>query len=112
MALAAADKGKLLLAANERSGTVSIVDIPGRRVIGEFPVGKHVSDLVAVPGVENAASEAFRCADSAADELKLLFRRGNQIAVGDSLSVGSFPVSVCVDRDGKRGTWHRFGRDD
>ncbi len=103
VALAAADKGKLLLAANERSGTVSIVDIPGRRVIGEFPVGKHLSDLVAVPGAENAASEAFLCADSAADELKLLLRRGNEIAVGDSLSVGSFPVSVCVDREGKRG---------
>jgi DNA-binding beta-propeller fold protein YncE/mono/diheme cytochrome c family protein len=103
VALAAADKGKLLLAANERSGTVSIVDIPGRKVIGEFPVGKHLSDLVAVPGVENAASEAFLCADSAADELKLLFRRGNEIAVGDSLSVGSFPVSVCVDSEGRRG---------
>ena len=92
-----------MLVANERSGTVSIVDIPGRKVIREFPVGKHLSDLVAVPDVENAAPEAFLCADSAADELRLLLRRGNEIAVGDSLSVGSFPVSVCVDSEGKRG---------
>jgi YVTN family beta-propeller protein len=100
-ALVLADNGKLVLAANERSGTVSIVDLAARKVVAECPVGKRLSDLVLVPTPENSGADLLLCTDSGANELKLLVRRGSDVTVADSLPVGSDPVSVRVDKEGK-----------
>jgi cytochrome c peroxidase len=99
VALAFADKGKLLLAANERSGSISIVELPAHHVVAERPVGKRLSDLVAVGGA--GADELFLCTDSAADELHLLSRRGTDLKPIDSLHLSVFPASVRVDKEGR-----------
>ena len=101
VALALADQDRLLLTANERSGSISIVDLPAHRVVAECPVGKRLSDLVAAPALNDARAEAFLCTDSAAGELKLLIRREREIAVADSLAVAASPMSVRVDAEGK-----------
>ena len=38
--------GEKLLVANERSGSVSVVDLTGRRIVGEQTVGQALSDLM------------------------------------------------------------------
>jgi DNA-binding beta-propeller fold protein YncE len=100
IALAFADGGKLLLTANERSGTVCIVDLYTRRVEVESPIGRHLSDLVAVAGL--GADELFLCTDSDADTLHLLARHGMELTIVDSLKVGTFPASVRLSEDGRR----------
>src|SRR5215213_1871921 len=40
--------GKMLCVANQRSGTVSLVDLPGRRVVAEVPVGGRLTALAAL----------------------------------------------------------------
>ena len=50
VALALADQGTLLLVANQRSGTVSLIDLKARRVAAEVPIGQTLTDLVAVSG--------------------------------------------------------------
>src|SRR5262249_11692541 len=99
VALAFADKGKLLLTANERSGTISFLELPAHRVVGECPVGQRLSDLVAVGGA--GADSLFLCTDSATDELHLLARKGTELKPIDSLRLGAFPVSVRVDSEGR-----------
>ena len=102
IALALADQGKLLLVANERSGTVSIVDVAARRVRAECPIGKRLSDLIAVPALGPSTSELFLCTDSGTGELKLLMRHGDDLNVVDSSAVGPFPSSVCIGQHSQR----------
>jgi cytochrome c peroxidase len=100
IALAFADNGRLLLAANERSGSISIVQMSPPRVVAECPIGKHLSDLVAVRGSGN--NELFLCTDSEADRLYLLARQGTELKVIDSLKVGAFPASVSASKNGRQ----------
>lgn len=98
IALALADDGKLLLAANQRSGTVSLVDLATRHVVGETSIGKQLSDLVSLPGHQ----DSFLCTDSESHELCLLARHGHEISIVDRLRVSPYPVSVRVDKTGNR----------
>jgi cytochrome c peroxidase len=105
IAMALADEGKLLLAANERSGSISVVDLQARRVVAEWPVGHHLSGLIAVVGAVpsgQGGDELFLCTDAAAHELLLLGRRGTELKILDSTRVSPFPSSVCGDREGHR----------
>jgi YVTN family beta-propeller protein len=102
VALALADGGRLLLAANERSGTISIVDLTARRVTAEFPIGKQPSDLVAIAAPSADGRELFVCTDAAAGRLYLLARVKDNFKIIDSLGVSAYPASVCVDKDGRR----------
>src|SRR5689334_19479894 len=43
------DDGRTLCVGNQRSGTVSLVDVPRARILGETAVGKHLADLVVTP---------------------------------------------------------------
>jgi YVTN family beta-propeller protein len=97
IAMALADRGTTLLAANERSGTVSIVDLKTGRVLAEAPVGKALSDLVPLCGTLEGY---FLVTDSAASQLYLLSRLGLEIRIIDSIPVSPFPASVCCDASG------------
>jgi YVTN family beta-propeller protein len=100
VALALAERGSLLLSANQRSGTVSIVDLKAAHVVAEVPIGKAPSDLVAVSGPDEGY---FLVTDWATNQLHLLLlRRGGELTVVDSLQVSPFPASVCCDTNGKR----------
>jgi DNA-binding beta-propeller fold protein YncE/cytochrome c553 len=98
VALAFADHGNLVLTANERSGTVSLIDMTTRRIVAEQAIGSRLSDLVAVPG----SDELFLTTDAAGNKLRLLVRRGTELKVVDSLGVAAFPVSVRIDQAGKK----------
>lgn len=104
IALALADQGKLLLAANQRSGTVSIVDLSAQRVVGESSIGKELSDLVSLPGLASASGhvDRFLCTDSETHELYLLARHGDDVTIVDRLRVSSYPVSVRLDKTAGR----------
>src|SRR4051794_28121444 len=61
-ALVLVDGGRLLLAANGRSGSISVIDPAARRLVAEHDVGKGLADLASLPGgshlvaVDRAAS--------------------------------------------------------
>ncbi len=99
VALALADQGTLLLVANQRSGTVSVIDLKTRRVAAEVSIGQTLTDLVAVPG--NAKGE-FLATDGTKHTLHLIRQRGSELTVAESLPVSPFPVSVRCDAAGKR----------
>jgi YVTN family beta-propeller protein len=99
VALALADQGTQLLVANQRSGTVSLIDLKSRRVVAELPIGRTLTDLVAVPG---KGKGAFLVTDGATHKLHLLRQRGSKLSVAESLAVSPFPASVRCDADGRR----------
>jgi YVTN family beta-propeller protein len=99
VALALADQGTLLLVANQRSGTVSLIDLKTRHVAAEVPIGQTLTDLVAVPG---KAKGEFLATDGATHKLHLIRERGSELTVAESLAVSPFPVSVRCDAAGKR----------
>jgi cytochrome c553 len=99
VALALADKGRVLLVANERSGTISAVDLKARHFLTEFPIGKRLSDLTAVNGNE---AGRFLVTDLATNKLCLLVWRDGRLTIADSVDVSPFPVSVRSDAGGTR----------
>jgi cytochrome c peroxidase len=98
VALALADDGRLLLAANQRSGSVSLIDLTRGSVAAEVPIGQSLTDLVAVPN----AGDAFLAADFKTHQLLLLTRSGIDINVVKRLSVSPCPVSVKTNEEGTR----------
>src|SRR5262245_41616687 len=42
-------ESKLLAVANQRSGSISIVDIENRQVLSEAPVGERLADVAGLP---------------------------------------------------------------
>src|SRR4051794_25531366 len=49
VALALADDGKWLFTANQRGGSVSVIDTAAGRTVNEVAVGGQLADLVATP---------------------------------------------------------------
>jgi YVTN family beta-propeller protein len=99
VALLLADGGKRLFVANQRSGTLSVIDIAGRRVTAEVPVGRRLSDLTATPD-----GRTLLATDEEAHELIVLSRRdaASDPDVSRRIPVHAFPVSVQVAADGSR----------
>ena len=50
VALAIADGGKTILAANRRSGSISVIDAASRSVVAEHDVGRGLAGLAVLPG--------------------------------------------------------------
>jgi len=97
VALVLADEGQTLLAANRRAGTISLVDVPPVRVVGEVAVGKSLSALAALPG-----GSFLLATDEAAHELLLIHRHEYTLNVVSRLPVAAYPVSLHVSSDGKQ----------
>ena len=97
VALVLLDDGKLLLTANRRSGSISVIDTAAGRVIDEIPVGKKLSDLVAVPG-----RNLLLATDEEAHEVILIARAGRALTVAGRVPVAAYPVSIAVSPDGTR----------
>ncbi len=97
VALVVADDGKWLFAANQRAGSVSVIDAPAARLRDEVAVGGRPSDLVATPDGRHLLA-----ADEEAHELVLLARRGPRLEPAGRLRVAPYPVAVAVARDGSR----------
>lgn len=97
VALALADDGKLLFVANQRRGSVSVIDTVSLKVASEIPIGRTVSDLVITPN-----GKYVLAVDNQPGELVVLRRQGARLEASLRAPVAPFPVSVCVTSDGTR----------
>ena len=106
VALAIVDGGKTLLAANGRSGSLSVVDTATRRVVAEHDVGRGLADLAVLPDGRHLLA-----VDRAAGELLLLEHRDRSLRVVGRIAVGPDPVRVVVPAGGSScvvaSTWPR-----
>jgi YVTN family beta-propeller protein len=98
VAMVLADDGKIVLVANRRSGSVSVVDPGAATVVAEVPVGKNLSDLV---GLNGSGAGYFVASDWTTHQLHLLSLRGRTLKVVESLSVSPYPATICADEAGK-----------
>lgn len=96
--IVAAPGERHLLVANRRSGSVSVLDTAGRKVIAEFPVGQQLSALARIGG-----SRRLLATDEAAHQLVGLEWNGPEVQVAWRLPVSPYPVAVAVSADGRRG---------
>lgn len=96
-ALALADKGKWLFVANQRSGSISVLDTSNLRVLAEVNIGRKLADLALLPDERHLLA-----VDEEADQLVLLARRGTLLEPVERLTVSPGPVSVQVAGDGSR----------
>jgi len=97
VALVLLDEGKLLLTANRRSGSISVIDTEASRVTDEISVGKKLSDLVAVPG-----RDLLLATDEESHEVILITRQNCALSVISRLPVAAYPVTIAVNPDGTR----------
>src|SRR5262249_23694619 len=82
VALAFVDGGKTLIVANRRSGSLSVVDVPARRVVAEHDVGRGLADLVALPDGRHLLA-----ADQSSHELLVINYHDRSIRVIDRVKV-------------------------
>src|SRR5579863_5544189 len=94
VALVLLDDGHVLLTANRRSGSISVIDAGQANVIDEITIGKNLSDLVAVTG-----RNLLLATDDETHELVLLKRDGRKLKVARRLPVAQYPVSIAVNPD-------------
>lgn len=87
-ALVATSDGKLLFSANQRSGTVSVLDTIKRRVLAEIALGRKLTDLTAAPDGRLLA------VDQDAHELIVLSQRDSTLEVTGRVPVRAWPVGV------------------
>ena len=99
VALGLADHGRLLLAANRRSGTISVLDTRTLRPLQEIAVGRGLSDLIITPD-----HEQILVCDEPTGELVCLRGQEARFDVAHWLPIGASPVSVQVDEEGSRCT--------
>jgi YVTN family beta-propeller protein len=97
VAMVVSEDGQRVLTANRRSGTISIVDPAGRRVVTETAVGKKLSNIASVPG-----TSLLLTTDEADHALILVSQHKDQIQVVARLPLAPYPVRVLCRSDGKR----------
>jgi YVTN family beta-propeller protein len=95
VALALVDGGALLLTANRRSGSLSVIDTATRQVLAEHDVGLGLSAVCALP--DNRHLIAL---DQAGHVLLLLERRGSWIQVRARVSISPDPIRLAISPDG------------
>jgi YVTN family beta-propeller protein len=98
VALQFSGDGMTLYVANQQSGTISVVDAAGKKVVSEMAVGKKLSGLLILPqrnlllATDEAAHQVILLKTAAPDPLKVIQR----------LPVSAYPVSIVPSADGKR----------
>jgi DNA-binding beta-propeller fold protein YncE len=99
IAAAFLDGGQTLFVANQRSGSVSVVDVKQGRPHQEFTVGRHLTDLAVLPDRRH-----LLVTDDAKHELLVLSWADGNLSVRTRLAVGPYPASIAVQPDGKCAT--------
>jgi YVTN family beta-propeller protein len=84
-----------LYVANRESGSLSVIDVAGKRVAGEHAVGRRLSDVATVP-----ESGLLLATDEAAHELIVLKTAGDSVTVEKRLAISPYPATICVAPDG------------
>src|SRR5262245_16548167 len=93
------DPGKLLAVANQRSGSISIVDIEKHKVLAEVAVGLQLADVAAL-----AADGWLLAVDEKRHELLVLQWDAGDLRLAERISVSRSPISIAVSKDGSRCT--------
>jgi cytochrome c peroxidase len=93
---------RLLVVANRRSGSLTLIDTAKNQAIAEFPVGLQLSSLASLP-----ATDTLLATDEGRHELLRLRLEhptdaAPKITVLQRLAVSPYPVRVTVARDGRR----------
>ena len=96
VALAASPDGARLFAANRRSGSLSVIDLKGGRVLAEHDVGRGLADLAPLPDGRLLA------VDREGDALLILKVVDETVTVESRLQVARDPASILVAPDGSR----------
>jgi mono/diheme cytochrome c family protein len=91
------DDGRTLCVANQRSGTVSLVDVKQREVREETAAGRHLADLAVLPDRKHVI-----VVDDERHELIALSFDGTSLKVRGRLAVAPYPASIAIQPDGKR----------
>jgi YVTN family beta-propeller protein len=86
-----------IVTANQRSGSLTLIDQGQKNVIAEFSVGRSLSDVVRVPG-----QPQLLATDQANHQLILIQVTGDLLVLQHRLPVSPYPVSVRVSADGSR----------
>jgi DNA-binding beta-propeller fold protein YncE len=89
--------GRTLCVANQRSGSVTLVDVSRSRLLGEWAVGRHLTDLAVLPDRKH-----ILVVDDERQELIALACDGSRLTPRVRLTVGPYPVSVVIEPDGTR----------
>lgn len=88
---------QLLAVANQKSGSISIVDFPNRQVLEEIAIGQRLTDLLA-----HQKRNLVFATDDKQHELIVLGRENNSVTVKQRLSVSPHPVTIAISPTGHR----------
>lgn len=99
IALAWVEPSKLVAVANGRSGTISIVDVPARRVVSETKVAERLADLAESPNSRKDYPGFFAALDGKSHELLYLQIKVATVEIIGRLRVGDDPRKVVVAAD-------------
>src|SRR6185436_10085594 len=92
-------KSKLLAVANQRSGSISIVNLEKRKVLKEAPVGERLADVA-----ELSSAGWLAAVDEKLHELLVLQWEAGELRIAERIPVSRYPVSIAVSPDGSRCT--------
>lgn len=100
--LALSKDEQLLVVANRRAGSVTLIDTAKNQAIAEFPIGRQLSSLASLP-----SGDTLLATDEGRHELLMLrLNRPTsgtpQVAVIQRLPVSPYPVRVTVSSNGRR----------
>lgn len=96
VALAWSGDGKQAYVANQKSGTVSVIEAAGWKVGSESPVAKRLADLAIVPGTTQLLA-----LDDVQHQLLVLAANAGGVQVAQAVAVAPYPVKIAVSADGK-----------
>ena len=93
------EESKLLAVANQRSGSISIVDIEMHKVLAEVAVGERLADVAAL-----GADGWLLAVDERHHELVVLKWEAGHLRIAERIGVSRYPISIAVSKDGSRCT--------
>jgi cytochrome c peroxidase len=96
VALVSADQGQWLLTANQRQGSISVIDTRSLQVVGEKTIGRQLADMVITPD-----GRLVLAADEVLNELIVLARQGKDLEVLRRVRLAGPPASLQTSADGK-----------
>jgi hypothetical protein len=92
-------EGKLLAVANQRSGSISIVDIEKRKVLREASVGERLAHVAAL-----ASAGWLLTVDEQRHELLVLQWNAGGLQIAQRIPVSRYPMNIAVSPDGSCAT--------
>ncbi|MCE9604950.1 MAG: cytochrome C peroxidase [Planctomycetia bacterium] len=111
IALAWVESGRLLAVANARTGSISLVDVERKLVVGETEIASRLTDLKRAGDSDTGDSDTFVALDDKTHELLLLKIQRTGVRIIGRTRVADDPQRVIVGDDGRTalvaGRWSR-----